>query len=58
MNETNRDIRILEHIVNYCQQITEAMEHFGNDQVIFLNKKSIKMLFPFVFSRLVNSFLF
>ena len=39
MNETNRDIRILEHIVNYCQQITEAMEHFGNDQVIFLNNK-------------------
>ena len=35
MNETNRDIQILEHIINYCQQITEAMEHFGNDQAIF-----------------------
>lgn len=39
MSDINRDIRILEHIIDYCNQISEAVERFGNDQEIFLNDR-------------------
>ncbi len=29
MNEQDRDLRILEHILTYCDQIDMAVEHFG-----------------------------
>ncbi len=35
MNEYNRDQRILEHIISYCQQIEEAVSRFGNDFDLF-----------------------
>ena len=42
MNETNRDFNILEHIIDYCDQITEAVERFGNDETTFLNDRVYK----------------
>ena len=39
MNETNRDMRILEHIAEYCEQIEEAVARFGDDESIFLNDR-------------------
>ena len=39
MNEDSRDIRILEHITDYCDQISEAVECFGADLSIFLNDR-------------------
>ena len=39
MNEDSRDIRILEHITDYCDQISEAVERFGADLSIFLNDR-------------------
>ncbi len=42
MSETNRDIRILEHTADYCDQINEAVERFGNDKAVFLNDRLYK----------------
>ncbi len=42
MNEVNRDIRVLEHISDYCDQIREAVERFGNDEAIFLGDRQYR----------------
>ena len=33
----NRDIRILQHIISYCDQIEEAVSDYGRDYQRFLN---------------------
>ena len=35
MSESVRDVHILEHIVDYCDQISLAVEHFGDSFEIF-----------------------
>lgn len=36
MNGSERDLGILRHILNYCEQIEETVERFGTDCDIFL----------------------
>ena len=36
MSANNRDIRILQHILSYCEQIDEAVSRFGKDSSLFL----------------------
>ena len=35
MKPLERDLSILQHIVSYCEQIEQTVEHFGNDAKIF-----------------------
>ena len=35
MNVSERDISILKHIIDYCDQIYMAIERFGDDFTIF-----------------------
>ena len=41
MNE-NRDKSILAHIIQYCNQINEAIEIFGNDYGIFFSSNTYR----------------
>ena len=34
MSEMSRDIHIIEHIIDYCEQIFEAVDRFGNEERI------------------------
>ena len=42
MSGINRDLNILEHIIDYCDQIAEAVERFGNDEATFLRDRIYK----------------
>ena len=35
MSAEERDLSILRHIVDYCDQISMAVNHFGNDYTVF-----------------------
>jgi uncharacterized protein with HEPN domain len=35
MKPLDRDFRILEHIISYCDQIHQTVEHFGDDYALF-----------------------
>ena len=37
MNVSERDISILKHIIDYCDQIDMAIDRFGNDFTVFDN---------------------
>ena len=37
MKPRNKDISVLEHILNYCLQIEETVNRFGNSQEIFIS---------------------
>jgi len=37
MSPENRDLRIIKHILNYCDQIQETMNRLGNDYSIFVS---------------------
>ena len=39
MKTPERDLSILQHIVSYCEQIEQAVEHFGNEATIFAENK-------------------
>lgn len=39
MKPLDRNISILEHIVNYCDQIEETIQRFGNSYEVFSNDK-------------------
>ena len=39
MKPLDRNISILEHIVNYCDQIEETIQRFGNSYKVFSNDK-------------------
>ena len=39
MKPLERDLSILQHIVSYCEQIEQAVEHFGNEATIFAENK-------------------
>ena len=39
MKPLERDLSILQHIVSYCEQIEQTMEHFGNEAAIFAENK-------------------
>ncbi|MBQ7501499.1 DUF86 domain-containing protein [bacterium] len=39
MNVSDRDAGILIHIIDYCDQIDETIERFGQDQKLFLEDK-------------------
>ena len=42
MNEVNRDIRVLEHMSDYCDQILEAVARFGDEEAVFLNDRQYR----------------
>lgn len=42
MNEVKRDIRVLEHMSDYCDQILEAVARFGDEEAIFLNDRQYR----------------
>ncbi len=37
MKPGNKDINVIEHILNYCLQIDQTVERFGNSQEIFIS---------------------
>ena len=39
MMQGNRDSRIIMHILDYCDQIQETMDHFGRDYEIFSSNR-------------------
>lgn len=39
MKPLERDLSILQHIVSYCEQIEQTVEHFGNDEKIFAENR-------------------
>ena len=39
MKPLERDKSILRHIVSYCEQIEQTVEHFGNEEEIFAESK-------------------
>ena len=39
MKPLERDKSILRHIVSYCEQIEQTVEHFGNEEEIFAGNK-------------------
>ena len=39
MKPLERDLCILQHIVSYCEQIKQTVEHFGNEAEIFAGNK-------------------
>lgn len=39
MKPLERDLSILRHIVSYCEQIEQTVEHFGNNAEIFAENK-------------------
>ena len=39
MKPLERDKSILRHIVSYCEQIEQTVEHFGNEEEIFAENK-------------------
>lgn len=38
----NRDGNILEHIIQYCDDIANSLERFGNDYEVFQNDRDFK----------------
>ncbi len=38
----NRDLRILQHIIQYCDQINEAILLFGNDYDVFCSNNTYR----------------
>ena len=39
MKPLERDLSILRHIVSYCEQIEQTVEHFGNNAELFAENK-------------------
>ena len=39
MKPLERDLSILRHIISYCEQIEQTVEHFGNEAEIFAENK-------------------
>ena len=39
MKPLERDLSILQHIISYCEQIEQTVEHFGNEAEIFAENK-------------------
>ena len=53
MSGSERDLSVLRHILNYCDEIEKTVERFGADRELFLHDY-ITMQFPSAFSRSVN----
>ena len=39
MNRHSRDISVIRHISDYCRDIREALEQYGNDREVFMTDK-------------------
>jgi uncharacterized protein with HEPN domain len=39
MSKTNKDLDIISHILEYCSEIEQTIEHFGNSLEIFSSNK-------------------
>ena len=51
MSAEERDLSILRHIVDYCDQISMAVNHFGNDYTVFPVIRSTGIRYLSVFYR-------